>query len=403
MVEEPFAGEAALEEGGRVEWAVAWPVDEEAYAGYYCNTVPTPLGGTHETGLRAALLKGLRAHAERIGFKQAGLLTADDIQGGAVFLLSLFIRQPQFQGQTKERLVSPEAARLVEGALRDRFDLWLGQHPAAATAILDHVIARAEERLARKKAKEEVGRKSATRKLRLPGKLADCARDSRDGTEIFIVEGDFGRRLGQAGARPRDPGRPPLARQDPERRLGRRRQARGQQGAAGPRDGARLRRRQALPRRRPALRQGRHHDRRRRGRRPHRRAPDDLLLPASCPKLIERGHLYLAQPPLYRLAHGATVAYARDDADRERLMATLFKGKKNIEVGRFKGLGEMSAPQLKETTMDPSRRQLLQVKVEDLEGKPVAQLVDELMGRRPELRFAFIQQNAAFVKEELDV
>ena len=190
VADQPFTGEAALEDGAKVEWAVAWPVDEEAYAGYYCNTVPTALGGTHEAGLRTALLKGLRAHAERIGFKKAGVLTAEDVQGGACALLSLFMRQPQFQGQTKERLVSPEAARLVEAGVRDRFDLWLGSHPTVANAILNHVTTRAEDRLARKKAKEEVGRKTATRKLRLPGKLADCAREARDGTEIFIVEGD---------------------------------------------------------------------------------------------------------------------------------------------------------------------------------------------------------------------
>jgi topoisomerase-4 subunit B len=402
VAEEPFAGEAALEEGAKVEWAVAWPVDEESYAGYYCNTVPTPLGGTHETGLRAALLKGLRAHAERIGFKKAGLLTADDIQGGAVFLLSLFIRQPQFQGQTKERLVSPEAARLVEGALRDRFDLWLGQHPTVATAILNHVTARAEERLARKKAKEEVGRKSATRKLRLPGKLTDCARDSREGTEIFIVEGDS---AGGSAKQARD--------RETQAVLPLRGKILNVASAAADK----LEANKELQDLVTALGCGA-------GK--HFRGDDlrydkvvimtdadvdgahiaALLMTffyKQLPKLIERGHLYLAQPPLYRLAHGATVAYARDDADRERLTATLFKGKKNIEVGRFKGLGEMSAPQLKETTMDPSRRQLLQVKVEDVDGKPVAQLVDELMGRRPELRFAFIQQNAAFVKEELDV
>ncbi|MEO1018846.1 MAG: DNA topoisomerase IV subunit B, partial [Pseudomonadota bacterium] len=200
VVEEIFAGEAPLAESvqngangsaghGKIEWALAWPLDEDAYGGFYCNTVPTPLGGTHETGFRAALLKGFRAHAERIGFKKAAQIMADDVMGGAAALLSIFISEPQFQGQTKERLVNPEAARLVEGCLRDHFELWLGHHPAMATTLLEHVVNRADERLARKRARE-VKRQSATRKLRLPGKLADCTRSDQQGTEIFIVEGD---------------------------------------------------------------------------------------------------------------------------------------------------------------------------------------------------------------------
>lgn len=400
--EEPFAGEVALEDGAKVEWAVAWPLDEEPYAGHYCNTVPTPLGGTHEVGLRNALLKGLRTHAERSGFKKAALLTAEDVQGGACALLSLFVRQPHFQGQTKERLVSPEATRLVEGAVRDRFELWLGSHPAVATALLNHVTGRAEERLARKKAKEDVGRKTATRKLRLPGKLADCAREARDGTEIFIVEGDS---AGGSAKQARD--------RDSQAILPLRGKILNVASAAVDRLDANKELQDLVT----ALGcgSGKHY----RG--------DDLrydkvvvmtdadvdgahiaaLLMTfffkQLPRLIERGHLYLAQPPLYRLAHGGTIAYARDEKDRERLLASTFKGKKNVETGRFKGLGEMNPQQLKETTMDPRRRQLLQVKVEDVQGKPAAQLVDELMGRRPELRLAFIQENAAFVREELDV
>ncbi len=402
VADQPFTGEAALDDGAKVEWAVAWPVDEEAYAGYYCNTVPTSLGGTHEAGLRTALLKGLRAHAERIGFKKAGVLTAEDVQGGACALLSLFMRQPQFQGQTKERLVSPEAARLVEAGVRDRFDLWLGSHATVANAILNHVTTRAEDRLARKKAKEEVGRKTATRKLRLPGKLADCAREAKDGTEIFIVEGDSaGGSAKQARNRETQAILPLRGKilnvasaaadkleankelQDLVTALG--------CGAGKHFRGDELRYEKVIIMTDADVDGA------------HIAALLMTFFYRQLPKLIERGNLYLAQPPLYRLAHGGTIAYARDEADRVRLTATVFKGKKNIEIGRFKGLGEMNAHQLKETTMDPARRQLLQVRVEDLEGKPVAQLVEELMGRRPELRLAFIQQNAAFVKEELDV
>ena len=401
VVDEPFTGEAALEQGARVEWAIAWPVDEEGYTGWYCNTVPTPAGGTHEAGLRAALLKGLRTHAERIGFKRAAAITTEDATGGGCLLLSLFLRQPQFQGQTKDRLVSPEATRLVENAIKDRFELWLGSHPAIATAVLEHLARRAEERIARKKAREEVGRKTATRKLRLPGKLADCARDARDGTEIFIVEGDS---AGGSAKQARN--------RDTQAVL----PLRGKILNVASATADKLAGNKELADLVTALGcgTGKHW------------RPDDLrydkvvimtdadvdgahiaaLLMTfffrELPKLIERGHLYLAQPPLYRLSHGGTIAYARDEADRERLLGTVFKGKKNVEVGRFKGLGEMNPSQLKETTMDPARRQLLQVRSEDVEGKPTAQLVEELMGRRPELRLAFIQENARLVTE-LDV
>ena len=401
VVDEPFTGEAALEQGARVEWAIAWPIDEEGYTGWYCNTVPTPAGGTHEAGLRSALLKGLRTHAERIGFKRAAAITSEDATGGGCLLLSLFLRQPQFQGQTKDRLVSPEATRLVENAIKDRFELWLGSHPAIATAVLEHLARRAEERIARKKAREEVGRKTATRKLRLPGKLADCARDARDGTEIFIVEGDS---AGGSAKQARN--------RDTQAVL----PLRGKILNVASATADKLAGNKELADLVTALGcgTGKHW------------RPDDLrydkvvimtdadvdgahiaaLLMTfffrELPKLIERGHLYLAQPPLYRLSHGGTIAYARDEADRERLLTTVFKGKKNVEVGRFKGLGEMNPSQLKETTMDPARRQLLQVRSEDVEGKPTAQLVEELMGRRPELRLAFIQENARLVTE-LDV
>jgi len=393
VVDEPFAGEAELEGGGRVEWAVAWPADEEPYAGWYCNTVPTPLGGTHEAGLRAALVKGLKAHAERAGLKKAQLLTAEDVLGGAAVLLSLFVREPQFQGQTKERLVSPEAARLVEAALKDRFELWLADHPAAAARLVDVLVARAEERLARRKAKDEVARKTATRKLRLPGKLADCTREGRDGTELFIVEGDSaGGSAKQARDRETQAVLPlrgkilNVAAATPDK-LAANKELQDLVTALGCGTGARLRldelRYERVIVMTDADVDGAH--------------IAALLLTfffREMRPLLEHGHVFLAQPPLYRLSAGGQVAYARDERDRERLLATLFKGKRNVEMGRFKGLGEMNPVQLRETTMDPTRRHLLRVRLEDVDGRSPAELVEQLMGRRPELRLAYIQEHA---------
>ena len=401
VLDEPFAGDADLGDGqGRVEWAVAWPLDEEGYEGFYCNTIPTPLGGSHEAGLRGALLRGLKAHAERVAFRKAAQLTPEDIQGGACLLLSVFIPEPQFQGQTKERLVTPAVTRLVEAAVKDRFELWLAGHPAAAATLLTHVATRADERLARK-ARKEVERKSATRRLRLPGKLADCSRDGRDGTEVFLVEGD------SAGG---------SAKQARDRETQAILPLRGKILNVASAGADRLTANKELQDLVTALgcgagKQFRGDDLR----------YDKVVIMTDAdvdgahiaallmtfffremPKLIERGHLYLAQPPLYRLSAGGTVAYAQTDADRARLLATVFKGRKNVETGRFKGLGEMNPAQLRETTMDPKRRQLLQVRLDMCEDKPTAELVEELMGRRPELRLAFIQRNATSVAE-LDV
>jgi len=401
VLDEPFAGEVELGEGrGRVEWAVAWPVDEEGYLGLYCNTVPTPAGGSHEAGFRSALFKALKVHAERIGYKKASVLTAEDIAGGATLLLSLFFKNPQFQGQTKERLVSPEAQRLVEAAIKDRFELWLGEHPATATALLDHVVARADERLARKKSKE-VKRQSATRKLRLPGKLADCSVADRRGTELFIVEGDSaGGSAKQARSRETQAILPLRGKilnvaSATTDKLEQNRELQDLVTALGCGVGRQCRI-EELRYERVIVMCDADVDG------AHIAALLMTFFFREMRPLIEKGHLYLAQPPLYRLSHGGTIAYARDEADRERLIKSTFKGKKNVEVSRFKGLGEMNPKQLKETTMQPGTRQLLAVRVEDFAGKPTAQLIEELMGRKPELRFRFIQDNAALAPE-LDV
>ena len=397
----PFVGQAELGNGGgRVEWAIAWPLDEEPYSGFYCNTVPTPQGGSHEQALRNALVRALRAYAELTGAaKRAAQISADDLLGGACALLSVFIQNPQFQGQTKEKLVAPEAGRHIEACLKDHFDHWLTGHDEAGRALLEHVLGRAEERIARRHAKD-VARKTATRKLRLPGKLADCSIAGQEGTEIFLVEGDSaGGSAKQARIRETQAILP----------------LRGKILNAVSATADKLRANKELADLVDALGCGH-------GRtyREDTLRYDKVIIMTDAdvdgahiaallmtfffremPQLIEAGHLYLAQPPLFRLSVGGEVVYARDDADRDRLLAERFNGRK-VEISRFKGLGEMAARQLRETTMDPATRKLEQVRIDPETGELAGDLVERLMGRRPELRLAFIQENARFV-DELDV
>jgi len=397
----PFAGQAKLPGGaGSVEWAIAWTLDGEPFLSSYCNTVPTPQGGTHEAGYRAALMRGLKAHGELVGNRRAAQITAEDVAGGASALLSVFLRDPQFQGQTKEKLVTREASRLVEATLKDHFDHWLGADPAAANALLALAIDRAEERRRRRR-DSEVSRKTATRRLRLPGKLADCARGGADGTEIFLVEGD------SAGG---------SAKQARNRETQAVLPLRGKILNVASATAEKLRANQELNDLVLALGCGcgaRYDDRALRYERviimtdadvdgAHIAALLMTFFYREMPGLIENGHLFLAAPPLYRLSQGAKTAYARDDAHRDSLLETAFAGRGKVEISRFKGLGEMRPAQLRETTMDPATRTLLRVVVPDDQRPATDARVESLMGRKPELRFAFIQENAKFVSE-LDV
>jgi len=400
-----WAGEADLpaaadgQKAGRVEWAVAWLEDGEGFLHSYCNTVPTEQGGTHETGFRTALLKGLRAWGEHRSNRRAAAVTAEDVTGGMAAKLSAFIRDPQFQGQTKEKLTSPEAARLVEAALRDRFDHFLAGDPTTADNLLTYVIERAEERLRRREAKD-TPRKSATRRLRLPGKLADCTVEDAARTELFLVEGDS---AGGSAKQARDRATQALL------------PRRGKILNVASASADKLRHNQELKDLIEALGCG-VGDRFDRSRLRYGRivimtdADVDGAHIASLlmtffyrelPELVRHGHVYLAQPPLYRLTQGAKSVYAMDDADRERKLRQFKTGSK-VEVNRFKGLGEMPPAALKETTMDPARRTLLKVVALSEDRAKTNDLVESLMGRKPELRFAFIQEHARTV-EDVDV
>ena len=400
----PFAGKVAFQErfgaAGSVEWAINWTPARDGFIQSYCNTVPTPEGGTHEAGFWAAILKGIRAYGELAGNRKAANITREDLTAGGCALVSCFIAEPEFVGQTKDRLATTEAARMVEGAVRDRFDNWLAADTKSAGAILDFLILRAEERLRRRQEKE-TQRKSATKRLRLPGKLVDCSATNREGTELFIVEGDS---AGGSAKMARDRKTQALL---PLRgkilnvlgaassKMGQNQEINDLCQALGVSMGAKFNvedlRYDKIIIMTDADVDGAH--------------IASLLMTfffTQMRPMIDQGHLYLACPPLFRLTQGAHRVYALDEAEKESWMTRGLGGRGKIDVSRFKGLGEMDAKDLKETTMDPASRKLIRVTVDEDTPGETGDLVERLMGKKPELRFQYIQDNARFV-EELDV
>jgi len=402
----PFAGKVEFAQKfgdgtpGYVEWAINWTPMRDAFVQSYCNTVPTPEGGTHESGFWAAVLKGIKGYGELTGNKKAANITRDDVQSGGSAMISVFIAEPDFVGQTKDRLSTTAALRLVENSVRDHFDNWLAGNTKSAGAILDYLVLKAEERLRRKQEKE-TARKTATKKLRLPGKLVDCTQKAREGTEIFLVEGDSAGGSGKGARDRKTQALMPLKGKilnvlgAASGKLGTNQEINDLCEALGVGLGTRFNvedlRYDKVIIMTDADVDGAH--------------IAALLMTfffTQMRPLIDQGHLYLACPPLFKLVQGSTRIYAMDEAEKDTWLAKGLGGRGKIDVSRFKGLGEMNAGDLKETTMNPDTRKLIRVTIDEDEPGETGGLVERLMGKKPELRFAYIQENARFV-EEVDV
>ena len=402
----PFAGKVQFSEKfgnntiGNIEWAINWTPSRDSFTQSYCNTVPTPEGGTHESGFWSAILKGIKSYGELINNKKSASITRDDVMGGGCALVSCFISEPKFVGQTKDRLATTEAIKWVENSVRDHFDNWLASNNKSAGAILDYMILKAEERLRRKQEKD-TARKSATKKLRLPGKLTDCSNNTREGTELFIVEGDSAGGSAKMARDRKTQALLPLRGKilnvlgAASNKMSANNEINDLCQALGVQTGTKFNiddlRYEKIIIMTDADVDGAH--------------IASLLMTfffTQMRPLIDNGHLYMACPPLFRLTQGANRVYCMDDLEKNDLIEKGLGGRGRIDISRFKGLGEMDAKDLKETTMNKATRQLIQINIDEDEPGQTDDLVDRLMGKKPELRFQYIQENAKFA-EDLDI